>query len=179
VGAMGDTVRLKRLADSLQLIGSQSSYGRDGRLHHYARGLLARARGDEPGAVDEFRRAIFSPNMGYTRANLELAHSLVALHRPVEAVPVLRAALRGSLEASNFYLSQTELHEGLARAFDSLGEADSARVHYEWVVTAWQRADPQFGERIAYARRRIAALRSGGMSHAHVAAEARFPTRVE
>jgi hypothetical protein len=117
--------------------------------------------------------------MGYTRANFELAHSLLALHRPAEAVPVLRAALRGSLEASNFYLSHTEMHERLARAFDGIGQLDSARVHYEWVAAAWQHADPQFGERVAYARQRIAAIRAGRVSRADDASEARLPTRLE
>ena len=166
VAAMGDTVRLARLADSLERIGTQSSYGRDGRLHHYARGLLARARGDEAGAVEEFRRAIYSPSMGYTRANFELGRSLLALHRPAEAVPVVRAALRGSLEASNFYLTHTELHELLARAYDALGERDSACVHYDWVSRAWENADAPFRARGAAARQRAATLRAAKIATA-------------
>lgn len=176
VAAMGDTVRLKRLADSLERIGTQSSYGRDGRLHHYARGFLARARGDEAGAAEEFRRAIYSPSMGFTRANFELGRSLLALHRPAEAVPVLRAALQGSLEASNFYLTHTELHELLGRAYEASGQRDSARVHYEWVSRAWEHADEPFRTRGANARQRAVMLRAANEDRARVATLRRAKT---
>ena len=53
--------------------------------------------------------------------------------------------LRGSLEASNLYVSRTELHEW--RAWDALGARDSAA------------ADAGLGGRVAAARARVAALR--------------------
>ncbi len=158
VAAMGDTARLKNLADSLQSIGGLSGWGRDNRLHHYARGMLERARGNEQAAVEQLRRAIWSPSAGFTLANLELGRALVALGRPTEAIPVVRSALHGSLESSNMYVAHTDLHELLARAFDQTNQRDSAALHYRWVVNAWQRADPVFRGRLVRAEARLAAL---------------------
>ena len=93
------------------------------------RGLLLEARHDHAAAEAAFRGAVYSPNLGYTRVNVELARVLVAEGRPRAAVPVLEAALRGSLEGSNYYVTRTELEDLLARAFAAAGEADSARVY--------------------------------------------------
>ena len=41
---------------------------------------------------------------------------------------LLEAALRGPIEASNYYVTRTELHELLARTFESMGDTDSAMV---------------------------------------------------
>ena len=140
----GDTARLTSLADSVEEAGRLSLFGRDERLPHYIRGLLARARGDLPEAEREFRAAVYSWNAGYTRINLELGRTLLELNRPREAVLALRPALRGSIESSNLYVTRTELHELLAQAFAAAGETDSARVHYRWVEEAWRHADPSF-----------------------------------
>ena len=158
LAAAGDTGRLETLADSVEAIGEQSAYGRDRRLHYHIRGLLHAARGNWKAAEDAFRRALYSPTAGYTRTNLELARSLLAQHRPSEAASILRPALRGPLEASNLYVTHTELHELLARACDEAGQLDSAAVHYRWVVNAWRGADPQLRLRREAARRRLAAL---------------------
>jgi DNA-binding SARP family transcriptional activator len=145
--AAGDTVRLARLADSVEAIGARGAYGRDRRLHHHLRGLLLLARGDRAGATVEFRRAIHSPTFGYTRTNLELGRTLLALGRAREAAVVLAPALRGNLESSNYYVTHAELHEALAQAYDAAGQRDSARVHYAWVANAWRRADAPFHQR--------------------------------
>jgi hypothetical protein len=39
------------------------------------------------------------------------------------------------------------------RAFDASGARDSAAVHYQRVVAAWERGDPEFKTRAARARR--------------------------
>jgi len=158
LAAAGDTALLQRLADSLEVLGPQSSYGRDRRLHHHVRGLLLLARGRPAEAAMEFRQALFSPTYGYTRTNLELARALMATGWPRDAVAVLQSALRGPLDASNRYVTHTELHEMLARAFEAAGEDDSAVAHYRWVVHAWRRADPEFQRRRAFAQRQLAAL---------------------
>jgi tetratricopeptide (TPR) repeat protein len=158
LAALGDTARLAGVADTLQRLGRVSALGRDRRLHHYVRGLLFRARGQLEPAVAEFRAAMLSPNMGYSRINLELGAALVQLGRPAEAVPVLQSALRGSFEGSNLYVTHTELHDLLARAFEAAGQADSAAYHYRIVVKAWERADPQFGPRRLDAAARAARL---------------------
>jgi len=158
LAAAGDTVLLQRLADSLEILGQQSSYGRDRLLHHHIRGLLLLARGRAAEAATEFRQAVFSLTYGYTRTNLELARALLALGRPRDAVAVLQPAFRGPLDASNLYVTHTELHEMLARAFDAAGERDSAMTHYRWVVAAWRNADPEFRPRRELAQRRLSAL---------------------
>ena len=158
LAALGDTARLPALADSMERMGQGSAYGRDPRLHHFVRGLLWNARGKPDLAVNEFRASIWSWTDGYTRANYELARTLLALNRPAEAVYPLQAALRGDLEASNLYMARTELHELLAAAFDRLNQPDSAAVHYRAVVNAWLRADPQFNPRLRAAQQRLGAL---------------------
>lgn len=158
LAAAGDTAPLQRLADSLEILGQQSSYGRDRRLHHYIRGLLLRARGRAADAVTEFRLAVFSLTYGYTRTNLELARTLMAIGRPHEAIAVLQPAFRGPLDASNLYVTHSELHEILARAFDAAGQRDSAIAHYRWAVAAWRNADPEFRPRLDAATRRLMQL---------------------
>jgi tetratricopeptide (TPR) repeat protein len=157
--AAGDTAALSVLADSIESAARASAYGRDRRLHHYVRGLLLRARGEPESAVVEFRRAIFSLTEGYTRDNYELARTLLSLHRPKEAIAVLQPALRGSMQASNSYITYSEIHELLAQAFDAAGRSDSAATHYAYVVRAWPAADPDFRARFLAARERLAALR--------------------
>jgi len=154
LAAAGDTDRLAQLADTVEKLGPQSAYGRDRLLYHHIRGLLLAARGQPAQAAAEFRRAIFSLTGGYTRTNLELARALLELRRPHEAVALLQAAFRGPLDASNLYVTHTELHEMLARAFEAAGEPDSARAHYQWVVRAWEKADPRFRMRYEFALRR-------------------------
>jgi predicted Zn-dependent protease len=156
--AAGDTVGLEPLADSIEVIGRRSLYGRDRVIHHHVRGLLAVARGNLPEAAAQFRAAIYSPTLGFTRTNLDLARTLIALHQPSKAVGVLQSALRGVLDASNSYVSRTELHEALAQAFDQVGQPDSAAAEYRLVVSAWGAADPPFRPRLAAAKLRLIAL---------------------
>jgi len=142
----------RHLADSAETIGRGSLYGRDSRLHYFIRGLIARGANDHQTAVDFFRRSIFSWNFGYTRANLELARSLLALGRAADAIPPLQASLRGGWDGSNLYVTRTELHELLAQAFAAAGRRDSAAAHYAAVERAWRRADPPFAARYQAAR---------------------------
>ncbi|MDQ4080772.1 MAG: tetratricopeptide repeat protein, partial [Gemmatimonadota bacterium] len=156
--AAGDTAELEMLADSMELEGQKSLYGRDPRLHHHVRGLLWRARGRPTDAEAAFRRALYSPTSGYTRTNLELGRLLLEQRHPREAITMLSPALRGPLDASNLYVTHTEIHELLARAFDDVGQADSALTHYRWIEQAWRKSDPAFHARREAARRRVAEL---------------------
>ena len=153
--SVGDTSDFAMIADTLRQLGFISNYGRDRRLHHYVRGLLWKARGKPEQAVAEFQAAISSPNFGFTRINYELGQLLLQLGRPGDAVAILQPALRGALDASNLYLSRTEIHELLAKAWDSAGQADSARVHWAEVERAWRGADPQFRARWEVAKNRV------------------------
>lgn len=143
---------VRQLADSAEIVGKQSLYGRDPLLHFFLRGLIAQSANDHQTAVDFFRRSIFSWTFGYTRANLELARSLLALGRAAEAIYPLQSALRGGWDGANLYLTRTEVHELLGQAFVAAGRRDSAAAHYALVERAWRRADPPFAARYQAAR---------------------------
>jgi hypothetical protein len=154
--AGGDTLRARRLVDSIESVGQRSLFGRDPLLHHFVRGLLhSRAHQDEA-ALKEFRAAIHSPTFGYTRINYELGESALALKRPREAIPIVQGALRGGIEGAGFYITRTELHEMLARLFDANQQRDSAAAHYAVVERAWRSADPFLKARYEAARQRLA-----------------------
>lgn len=174
--AVGDTATLGALADSITVWKVHSALFRDQVLDFYVRGLLLAARGRQGEAAAQFRRAVVSPIDGYSRANFELAKIMLAAGRPREAIPLLSAPLHGWLEASNYYLTYTELHALLGEAFERAGERDSALVHYDRALDAWRHADPEFAPRIARMRARVRALRrpkSAAVVHADLpAAEA-------
>lgn len=132
----GDIGRLSALAYTIEMLGAQSAYGRDPRLHHYVRGLTRSARGDLEAAVGEYQRGIFSTTAGYAPINLELGKTLLALDRPEEAIPILRGALHGPLDAGNLYVNRTKVHALLARAYEAVGQADSVVAHEQWVGRA-------------------------------------------
>ncbi len=158
LAAAGDTAALARLVDSVRVVGARSLLARDRRLHHHLRGMLLAARGDDAGAVEEFRSAVYSITFGYSRTNYEWARALLRLGRPREAVAVLRPAIPNAVEGSGMYVTRTELDELLGRAWDAAGMPDSAVAHYHAVLDAWRRADPPFVTRAADLRTRIAEL---------------------
>ncbi len=156
----GDLGRARTLADTIEALGRRSAYGRDRLLHYHVRGLIALAEGRRADAESDLRRAIFSPVAGYTRTNLELGRLLLAEGRPQDAIAILSPALRGPVEASGLYVTRTELHELLARAFDQVGPPDSVAVHYAYVAGAWRDADAALQPAYAAAATRLATLRA-------------------
>ena len=154
LAAAGDTAAVRALADSVERIGANSSFGRDPKLHFFLRGLLLKRENRHAEAVDAFRRSLYSLTDGYTRTNLEMARSLMALRRYPEAIAILQPALRGGVDGSNTYVTHTELHETIAQVFDATGQRDSAALHYAAVERAWRHADPQFSERYHIAKSR-------------------------
>jgi predicted Zn-dependent protease len=136
--------------------GAKSGFGRDPRLYHYLNGLLWLARDRPDSAVIAFRLALLSETQGYSRLNLQLARALLMVGRADEAIPLLKHALAGTLEAGNFYVARTELQETLARAYEGAGSPDSAAVYYRAVLRAWRHADPQFQPAMSRARARLA-----------------------
>lgn len=158
LAAQHDTMALARLIEPIRRAGAISAYGRDPLLMHHVRGLLFTLNGDLPGAAIEFRRALFSKSMGYTRTNYDLARVLTALDRPAEAIAVLQPAFRGALDGSNMYVTRTDLHEALAQAFDMAGMRDSAIVHYRAVISAWHSADANLRARRDSAAARVIIL---------------------
>jgi tetratricopeptide (TPR) repeat protein len=157
--AAGDTASLMRLADTLRVVGTGSGDARDQRLHHYIRGLVLVARGQDEDALAELALASSSPSEGYTRINLEMGKAAMRRGHPRDALNAVQPALRGLIEGAGYYTTRTELHEIAAHAFEALGTRDSAMVHYDFVVRAWGNADPQFQGRLAEARQKLEALR--------------------
>jgi len=160
LAAAGDTGDLAVRADTIAAVGVQSASGRDQRLASHIRGLLLLARNDVPNALVAIRSSIYSLPAGYTRENYDLARIYLRVGRPRDAVAVLQPALRGKLDASNFYVTHTEIRELLAQAWDSAGRADSASAHYAWVARAWEHGDPPYARRASVARERALALRA-------------------
>ena len=159
--AAGDTLQLRERIDTIRAVGSRSLLARDQRLHHYARGLLLVSRRQDAQAVEEFRQALPSPLLGFSRLHYELGRALLRMGRPAEAVAALRPPVHGPLDGSNLYVTHTELRELLGRAFDLAGAPDSALAQYRQVLHAWQRADPALGSRIEAVRARVTALTAG------------------
>jgi serine/threonine-protein kinase len=158
LAAAGDTNGLADLAASIERLADSSSFGLAARLPSHVRGLLWLARGAPAQAAQELRAAIYSPTLGYTRTNLELARANLALGKPKEAVRFLREALGGSSDGPAYYLTRTEIHHWLGRAFEATGEADSAAVHYRAVRAAWRNADPPYRSRADSAAKWLAAF---------------------
>jgi tetratricopeptide (TPR) repeat protein len=154
LAAEGDTSTVRALADSIRVIGPGSNWARDIRLQHFLEGLLYQRQNRHAEAVDAFRSAVFSYSDGFTRINVELARSLLALNRNAEAVAVLRPALTGGVDGGNTYVTHTELHELLGHAFFAAGQGDSAAAHYRAVEAAWRGADARFAARYSVARAR-------------------------
>jgi len=156
LAAGGDTARLEALADTIEAYGSGSNLARDSRIHHHVRGLLLAARGDDSTAVTEFRHAVFSVSAGYTRTNVEMAKALLRLGRYAEAIAILEPALRGSLEASNLYVTHPEIRLLLAQAYAGNRERDRANRELDWVRRAWVRADALVKPQLDIAVRAVA-----------------------
>lgn len=156
--AAGDTQRLPALVDSIERAARHSAFGLDRHLPDHVRGLLWQARGQPARAVEEFQTAIYSPTLGYTRTNLELARALLLIGRPHQAIRILREALAGSSDGPDYFLTRTEVHDDLARAFEAAGQADSARVHYGKVAEAWKNGDAPYRARAEAARSKLRSL---------------------
>jgi DNA-binding SARP family transcriptional activator len=159
LAAARDTAALSAAADSAAKWADAGRFRREVVLGDHARGLVRAARGDTTGAIELLERAIYSPTEGFTRTNRALGALYLARGRPADAVRVLGAALRSaSLESGSLYVTQTELHEMTARAFEQLGRADSAAVHYRYVASALEKSDAEGRTRHAVAVQRLAAL---------------------
>jgi DNA-binding SARP family transcriptional activator/Tfp pilus assembly protein PilF/TolB-like protein len=159
LAAAGDSSRLGGLADAIERAGAGSNLARDQRLHHHVRGLLLVARGNDSAAVAEFRRAVFSTTLGYTRTNVEMARALIRLKRHPEAIAVLESALRGSLEAANLYVTHSEVRLVLAEAYARAGQRERAARELAWVARAWSNAEPLLRPRLAEIARLVGETR--------------------
>lgn len=143
----GDTVRLKAIADTLDMVSRRSYYGRDWKMAHHVRGLVAMRGHRYEEAVREFQAALWSP-VGFTRTNAEMARAYLALGRPADAVRMLRFAYSAPLDAMGRYLTRTEIDYLLAIAFAQAGLPDSSAAHSGRVQLAWRDSDPEVRARL-------------------------------
>ena len=148
LGSTRDTVRLRGIADTLQMACQRSYYGRDWRLYHHALGLLAMRAGRYPDAESEFTQAIWANVEGWSRTTVELAKARMALGRPRDAVTALRHAYATRLDAMGRYVPISELDFWMGQAFAQAGETDSARVYLGHFERAWGNAEPDARARL-------------------------------
>lgn len=144
----GDTVRLRILADSIEMVSSRSYYGRDQRLPHHIRGLIAMRAGRFSDAVQELQRARWGVS-GWTATVAQLARAYLALGRPRDAVATLRDAYMEPPDAMGRYEPRTELDLLMAQAFRAAGQLDSSAVYANYVRSAWRNAEPEARARLA------------------------------
>jgi hypothetical protein len=155
--SLGDTVMLRRLADSAEALAEASPMQRGRSLPVYVRALQLEASGKYDEAAALLRSVAHSPITGLQTFDLTLARVLVAAGRPREAVTVVQALFRGYRAGGGLYTTQTELHAALASAWEAAGNPDSARAHWALVAEGWKNADPVLAPRVAAARERAAA----------------------
>lgn len=155
--SLNDTAMLRRLADSADLLASESQLQRSRALPAYVRALHLEATGRHDEASALLRSVAHSPTTGLQTFDVLLARALVAGGRPREAISVLQSLFRGYRSGGGLYITDTELHAALASAWEAAGNADSARAHWARVAAAWQDADPVLAERQAKAKEKAAA----------------------
>lgn len=142
LAASGDTVRLRVLADSIESIGARSYYGRDWRLHHHVRGLIALSGGRLREAAQEFEKARWGV-AGWTVTVVRLARVKLALGEPGEAIMLLRDAYKSPPDAMGRYQPRSELDLLMAEAFRMAGMRDSSESYASRARSAWTHADPE------------------------------------
>ena len=143
-GARCDEVAmLPALADSVERIGRLSYYGRDWRLHHHIRGLIAERAGDWARAEREFAQARWVRGDAWTRTTTGLARVQLAQGRTHDAIATLREAYHSRPDAMGRYQPRSEIDLMMSRAFAAAGMHDSASVYLAYARAAWKDADPE------------------------------------
>ena len=143
IAPSGDTVRLRALADTLTVGCARSFYGRDRRLHHHVRGLLAMQQRRWADAEAELQQARWGVAESWTRSSVALAKTELALRQPRAALVALRDAYATPLDGMGRYQPRSEIDLLMSQAFREAGAADSARVYDGYVRRAWRNADPE------------------------------------
>jgi len=138
-----DTIGLEATADTLEAACTSSFYGRDWRLYHHARGLVAAQAHRYAEAEREFKAAAWSSAESWSRTTVELAKAQSALGRPRDATATLRTAYATRLDAMGRYVPISELDYNMSKFFAQAGEGDSARVYAGYARAAWRDADPE------------------------------------
>lgn len=148
IAPTGDTARLRVLADSIEMVSARSYYGRDWRLAHHVRGLIAMQAGRYAEAVREFQQAEWGVS-GWTVTNADLARAELARGAPRAAITALREAYEAPPNAMGRYAIRSELDLLMTVAFRRAGMADSSAVYARYVRRAWRDADPEVAAQLA------------------------------
>jgi tetratricopeptide (TPR) repeat protein len=156
IAATADTARLRALADSIEIVSTRSYYGRDWRLSHHVRGLIAMRAGRYAEAARDFRQAMWGAN-GWTMTNERLAIAELRSGHPHQAIVALRKAYEAPPDAMGRYALRSELDLYMALAFRAAGKPDSSSVYAGYVRRAWAHADPEVRAKLAA----LAALEDG------------------
>jgi|GEM_PF-876549 len=143
----GDTARLRALADSIESIGARSYYGRDWKLHHHVRGIIAERAGRLREAAREYEAARWGI-AGWTVTVARLARVQLALGEPRQAIELLRGAYKSPPDAMGRYEPRSELDLLMSVAFAAAGMRDSSDTYAGYVRKAWAHADPQVKARL-------------------------------
>jgi tetratricopeptide (TPR) repeat protein len=151
LGATGDTNWLRAVADTLESVCRRSYYGRDWRLYHHVRGLIAARAGQQEEAEREFAQAVWTRVEGWSRTAIELAKVRMALGKPRDAIATLRTGYATRLDAMGRYVPISEIDYWMAEAFAQAGDSDSARVYRGYVDRALKNAEPETRARLASA----------------------------
>ena len=94
-------------------------------------------------AEAELQQARWGVAESWTRSNVALAKTEMALNQPRAALAALRDAYASPLDGMGRYQPRSELDLLMAQAFSKAGDADSARVYEAYVHRAWRNADPE------------------------------------
>ncbi|HZI29525.1 MAG TPA: BTAD domain-containing putative transcriptional regulator [Gemmatimonadaceae bacterium] len=151
LGETGDTVRLRGIADTLEMACHRSYFARDWRLYHHVRGLIAARGGRYAEAEREFTQAVWTRVEGWSRTAVALARAQMALGRPRDAITALRSGYATRLDAMGRYVPISELDYWMAQAFSQAGEADSARRYAGYSEQALKNAEPATKARLSIA----------------------------
>jgi predicted Zn-dependent protease len=142
IAETGDTVRMRILADSIEMVSARSYYARDQRLPHHIRGLIAMRAGRFNDAIREFQQARWGAS-GWTTTVVHLSRAMLQLGNPRQAIETLRYAYMEPPDAMGRYEPRAELDLLMAQEFRVAGQRDSSLVYANYVRKAWQHADPE------------------------------------
>jgi DNA-binding SARP family transcriptional activator/TolB-like protein len=146
----GDVDRLRALADTLAAGCAKSFFGRDRRLYHHVRGLIALQEGRWLDAESELQQARWGVAESWTRTTVALARAELNLGQPRAALAALRDAYASPLDGMGRYQPRSELDFLMGQAFRAAGERDSALVYEGYARHAWRNADPEVKRLLAH-----------------------------
>jgi len=143
IAPSGDLARLRGIADTLEIGCARSYFGRDRKLYHHVRGLIASQEGRWLEAESELRQAQWATSETWTRTNVALARAQLKLGKADAAIATLRDGYASLIDGMARYQPRSELDLLLAEAYRKAGLPDSAAVYDVYARRAFRDADPE------------------------------------